>query len=118
MFINGLRMKTKQLIDTTTGSSSNFTTTNGAKKIIETIAENEHLELYDRVVSKPEGVIDLKLEINKQVKIKEVIATKEEINLKAMNVSTQQVAEVHQVHKVACKICSGLHLKVQYLATP
>ena len=87
-------MKTKQLIDTTTGSSSNFTTTNGAKKIIETIAENEHLELYDRVVSKPEGVIDLKLEINKQPKIEEAIAAEVEKNLKAMNIGTQQVAQV------------------------
>lgn len=56
-------MKTKQLIDTTTGGSSNFTITTGIKKIIEVIAANEYLELYDWSVSKPEGVIDLKLVI-------------------------------------------------------
>ena len=67
MFANGLRMKTKQLIDTIFGSSSNFTTVTGVKKIIEAIAANEHLELYDRVVSKPEWMIDLKLEVYKKL---------------------------------------------------
>src|ERR1043165_6054555 len=57
MFANGLRIKTKQLIDTATGGSSNFSTATGIRKIIEAIAKNEHLELYDRVTSKPDGVI-------------------------------------------------------------
>ena len=74
MFVNGLRMKTKQLIDTAVGGSSNFTTATGIKKIIEAIATNEHLELYNRVTSKPEGVIDLKLEVNRQLKIEETIS--------------------------------------------
>ena len=65
MFVNGLRIKTKQLIDTTAGGSSNFSTAIGNKKIIEAIAAKEQQELYDRVASKPEGVIDLKLEANK-----------------------------------------------------
>ena len=69
MFVNGLRIKTMRLIDTTTGGSSNFSTSTGIKKIIKAIAVNEHLELYDRVASKPGGVIDLKLEANKQLKI-------------------------------------------------
>ena len=68
MFVNGLRIKTKQLIDTAVDGSSNFTTATRVKKIIETIAVNEHLELYDRFVSRPEGVIDLKLEVTKQLK--------------------------------------------------
>ena len=55
MFINGLIMKTKQLIDTAVGGSSNFTTATSVK-IIEAIAVNEHLELYDIFVSKVEGV--------------------------------------------------------------
>ena len=54
MFVNGLRIKTKQLIDITAGGSSNFSTTTGIKKITEAIAANEHLELYDRVASNPE----------------------------------------------------------------
>ena len=74
MSVNGLWMKIKQLIDIVVGGSSNFTTTTGVKKIIEVVAANEHLELYDRVVRKREGVIDLKLEVNKQLKIEEVIA--------------------------------------------
>ena len=61
MFVNGLRIKTKQLIDTAAGGSSNFTTTTGIKKIIEAIAANKHMELYDRCTTKPEGVVDLKL---------------------------------------------------------
>ena len=64
MFVNCLRIKTKQLIDTADGGSSNFSTATGVKKIIEAIATNEHLELYDRVSSKFEGVVDLKLEPN------------------------------------------------------
>lgn len=57
MFINGLRLKTKQMIDTTVGGSSNFTIVTS----IEVIVANEHLELYNRIVSKPEGNINLKL---------------------------------------------------------
>ena len=63
--MNGLRMKSNQLIDTASGDSSNFTTATGIKKIIEAIAANEHLEMYDKVTSKPEGVIDLKLKVNR-----------------------------------------------------
>ena len=69
MFVNDLKIKTKQLIDTAASGSSNFTTTIGIKKIIEAIATNEHLELYNRVTSKPEGVIDLKLEVKRQRKM-------------------------------------------------
>lgn len=47
MFVNDLRLKTKQLIDTAAGGSANFTTTTGIKMIIEAIAANEHLLLYD-----------------------------------------------------------------------
>ncbi|CAI8618373.1 unnamed protein product [Vicia faba] len=118
MFVNRLRMKTKQLIDTAVGGSSNFITTTGVKKIIEVIDANEHLELSDRVVSKPGGVIDLKLEVNKQLKIEEAITVDMEKKLKAMNMGTQHVAQVQQVQKVACEIYSGPHLTVQCLATP
>jgi hypothetical protein len=58
MFVNGLKIKTKQLIDTAAGGSTNFSTTTGIKKIIEVIASYEHMELYDRCQSKLEGVID------------------------------------------------------------
>ena len=108
-------MKTKQIIDTAINGSSNFTTTTGVKKIIEAIVANEHQELYDRVMSKPKGVIDLKLESNKKLKIEEAIAAEVEKKLKAMNMGTQQVA---QVQKVACEICSGLHSSMQCLETP
>src|ERR1051325_6412151 len=109
------RIKTKQLIDTAAGGSSNFSTATGIKKIIEAIAANEHLELYDKVTSKPEGVIDLKLEVNKQLKIEEAIAAEVEKKLKAMNMGTQQVA---QVKNVVCDICSGPHMTAQCIASP
>lgn len=63
MFVNGLRLKIKPLIDTIVGGSSNFTTATSIKKIIEAITANEHLELYDRWTSKPGKIIDLKLDI-------------------------------------------------------
>ena len=94
--MNGLQMKIKQLIDIVAVGLSNFTTATGLKKIIEAIIVNEHLDLYDRVVSKPEGVIDLMLEGNKQLKIEEAIAVELEKKMKAMNMGTQQVAQVQQ----------------------
>ena len=111
-------MKTKQLIYTSAGGSSNFRTATSVKKIIKAIAGNEHLELYDRVVRNPKGVIDLMLEINKQLKIEEAIAAKVEKKLKEMNMGTQQRAQVQQVQKVVCEICSGPHLTMQCLTTP
>ncbi|XP_050916808.1 uncharacterized protein LOC127131981 [Lathyrus oleraceus] len=85
MFMNGLKIKTKQFIDTAPGGSTNFSTATGIKKIIEAIAANEHLELYDRCPSKPEGVIDLKMETNK-IRIEDTIAAEVEKKLKAMNI--------------------------------
>lgn len=59
MFVNSLKIMTKQLIDTAAGGSTNFSTATGIKKIIEALAANENLELYERCVSKTKGVIDL-----------------------------------------------------------
>lgn len=65
------------------------------KKIIEAIASNEHLDLYDRVSSKT-ALIDLKLETNKQVKIEDVVAAEVEKRLKALNINAQKVAQVQK----------------------
>src|SRR4051812_14768465 len=108
VFVNGLRMKTKQLIDTAAGGSTNFTTASGIIKIIEAIAANEHLELYDRYANKPEGSIDLKLETSK-IRVEDAISAEVEKRLKAMNIGTQQVAQVQQAQPVICEICSGPH---------
>src|SRR3954468_14505041 len=105
-FLNGLKMKTKQLIDTAAGGSSNFSTATGVKKIIEAIAANEHLELYDRSVSQPEGTIDLKL-ANQVVKIEDQVAAEVERRLKKMTVETQTVAQVQPAQTVSCDICNG-----------
>ncbi|XP_050909032.1 uncharacterized protein LOC127122788 [Lathyrus oleraceus] len=91
-FVHGLRMKTKQLIDTATGGSTNFTTATGIKKIIKAIAANEHLELYDRSVSQPEGIIDLKL-ASQVVKMEDQIAAEVERRLKKIAIDTQIVAQ-------------------------
>ncbi|XP_050875745.1 uncharacterized protein LOC127079407 [Lathyrus oleraceus] len=117
MFVNGLKIKTKQLIDTTAGGSTNFSTATGIKKIIEAIATNEHMELYDRCQSKPEGVIDLKLETNK-IRIEDTIAAEVDKKLKALNIGTQQMAQVQPVPTVCCETCSGPHQTVYYFATP
>src|SRR3954465_4478566 len=116
-FMNGLKMKTKQLIDTAAGGSSNFTTATGIKKIIEAIAANEHLELYDRSVSQPEGMIDLKL-ANQVVKMEDQIAAEVERRLKKMTVETQTVAQVQPAQTVSCEICNGPHQTVYCFATP
>ncbi|XP_050919795.1 uncharacterized protein LOC127137369 [Lathyrus oleraceus] len=118
-FVNGLRLKTKQLIDTAAGGSTNFTTATGIKKIIEAIAANEHLELYDRSVSQPEGIIDLKL-ANQVVKMEDQIVAEVERRLKKMAIDTQTVAQVQQVqptHTSNCEICGGPHLTVHCVAT-
>src|SRR3954471_16116680 len=117
VFVNGLRMKTKQLIDTAVGGSTNFTTASGITKIIEAIAANEHLELYDRCASKPEGIIDLKLETSK-TRVEDAIPAEVEKKLKAMNIGKQQVAQVQQAQPVSCEICNGPHQTVYCFATP
>ncbi|XP_050889910.1 uncharacterized protein LOC127095237 [Lathyrus oleraceus] len=117
MFVNGLKIKTKQLIDTVVGGSINFSTATGIKKIIEVITANEHMELYDRCQSKPEGVIDLKLETNK-IRIEDTIAVEVDKKLKAMNIGTQPVAQIQPVPTVCCEICSGPHQTCYCFETP
>ena len=87
MFVNGLKIKTKQLIDTAAGGSTNFSTATGIKRIIEAITANEHLELYDRCTSQPDGVIDIKLETNK-IRLEDIVAAEIDKKLKAMNIGT------------------------------
>ncbi|XP_058774825.1 uncharacterized protein LOC131649097 [Vicia villosa] len=118
MFVNGLKIQARHILDSAAGGSSNFATTTGMKKIIEAIASNEHLELYDRVSSKPAGIINLKLETNKQVKIEETVATEVEKRLKALNIGAQKVAQVQQASNEVCEICSGPHNTVHCFATP
>src|SRR3954466_2291968 len=115
-FVNGLRLKTKQLIDTAAGGSTNFSTATVMKRIIEAIAANEHLELYDRTMSQPEGKIDLKLP-EQVVKMEDQIAAEVERRLKKMNIGTQTVAQVEPVKAVLCEICSGPHFAMHCVAT-
>ena len=82
MFVNGLKIKTKQLNDIVAGGSTNFSTATGIKRNIEAIAANEHLELYDRCTSKPDGVIDLKLETN-EIRLEGTVAAEIDKKMKA-----------------------------------
>ncbi|XP_050875775.1 uncharacterized protein LOC127079439 [Lathyrus oleraceus] len=117
MFVNGLKIKTKQLIDTAAGGSTNFSIATGIKKIIEAITANEHMELYDRCQRKPEGVIDLKVETT-EIRIDDNIAAEVEKKLKAINIGTKQVVQVQPVPTVCCKIYSGPHQTVYCFTTP
>ncbi|XP_050918703.1 uncharacterized protein LOC127136151 [Lathyrus oleraceus] len=77
------------------GGSTNFSIATGIKKIIEVIAANEHLELYDRCTSKPEGVIDLNIETNK-IRIEDTITSDVEKKLKAMNIEIKENKAVRE----------------------
>ncbi|XP_058783531.1 uncharacterized protein LOC131658229 [Vicia villosa] len=118
-FVNGLKLKTKQLIDTAAGGSTNFKTATEIKKIIDAIAVNEHLELYDRSVNQPEGLVDLKLS-NQVVKMEDQIAAEVERRLKQMALEKQTVAQVQPVQPtqaVNCDICGGPHFAMHCVAT-
>jgi hypothetical protein len=88
MFVNGLRIQTRQILDSAAGGSANF------------------------------AVIDLKLETNKQVKIEEAVAAEVEKRLKALNIGAQKVAQVQQAPNDVCCICNGPYYTVHYFATP
>src|SRR3954463_2651923 len=118
-FVNGLKLKTKQLIDTAVGGSTNFKTATEIKKIIDAIAANEHLELYDRSVNQPEGLVDLKLS-NQVVKMEDQIAAEVERRLKQMALEKQTVAQVQPIQPtqaVNCDICGGPHFAMHCVAT-
>ncbi|XP_058759898.1 uncharacterized protein LOC131633204 [Vicia villosa] len=118
-FVNGLKLKTKQLIDTVAGGSTNFKTATEIKKIIDAIAANEHLELYDRSVNQPEGLVDLKLS-NQVVKMEDQIAAEVERRLKQMALEKQTVAQVQPAQPsqaVNCEICGGPHFAMHCVVT-
>lgn len=75
------------------------------------------MELYDRCQSKPEGVIDLKLETNK-IRIEDIIDAKVDKKLKAINIGTHPVAHIQPVPAVCYEICSGPHQTCYYFTTP
>ena len=115
MFVNGLKINTKQLIDTADGGSTNFSIATSIKKIIKTIAENEHLELYDWSVSKPGGRIALRLPAQ-NIKMEDQVVAEVEKILKAMNIGTQQATQVQPVQAVSCEICGGPHYAMHCVA--
>lgn len=75
------------MIDTAVGGSSSFTITISIKKIIEAIAANGHIELYDRCTSKLGWAIDLKL-VTHAIKLEDQVVTEVEKRLKELNLGT------------------------------
>ena len=63
-------------------------------------------------------MIDLKLEVNKKLKIEEAIVAEVEKKLKAMNMSTQQVAQFQQAHKAGEEILSEPYMTIHCLTSP
>lgn len=80
------------------------------------MATNEHLELYDRCTRKPDGVIDLKLETNK-TQLEDVVPAEVEKKLKAINIGTQQVAQIQLAQTITCEIYNEPHHTVYCFAT-
>ncbi|XP_058745864.1 mediator of RNA polymerase II transcription subunit 15-like [Vicia villosa] len=66
---------------------------------VERLLANEHLELYDRNVNQPEGLVDLKL-TNQVFKMEERIAAEVERRMKQMALEKQTVAQVQPVQPI------------------
>ncbi|XP_058760661.1 uncharacterized protein LOC131634012 [Vicia villosa] len=118
-FVNGLKLKMKQLIETAVGGSTNFKTATEIKKIIDAITANEHLELYDRSVNQPEGSVVLKLS-NQVIKMEDQIAAEVERRLKQMALEKQTVAQVQPAQPsqaVNCEIYGGSHFAMHCVVT-
>ncbi|GAU10111.1 hypothetical protein TSUD_423820, partial [Trifolium subterraneum] len=115
-FCNGLRLSTRQVLDTAAGGSLNFKTATDMKKINEAVAANEQMELYDRSSGTKAGLIDLnRLEhhmaqstlTNKQ--IKEAVEAEVTKRMAALNLRQPLVAQINQMNAVGCDWCGGPH---------
>jgi hypothetical protein len=102
IFCNGLRLATRQVLDTASGGSINFKTATQIIKVIEAVALNEQMEMYDRTGGTRSGLIDLnQLEhrnaqnilTNKQ--IQEAVSAEVTKRMAAINLSQPLVAQVN-----------------------
>jgi hypothetical protein len=102
IFCNGLRLATRQVLDTASGGSINFKTTTQIIKVIEAIVLNDQMEMYDRTGGTRGGLIDLnQLEhrnaqnilTNKQ--IQEAVSAEVTKRMAAINLSQPLVAQVN-----------------------
>jgi hypothetical protein len=116
MFCNGLRLATRQVLDTASGGSINFKTASQIIKIIEAVALNEQMEMYDRTGGTRGGLIDLnQLELkNAQSiltgkQIQDAVAAEVSKKMAALNLTQPQVAPVNQMNTVKCDWCAGPH---------
>ena len=67
-------------------------------------------------MSKPEGVIDLKLS-NQVLKMEYRIVVEVERRIKAMNIGTQTVSQVQPVQAINYEICGGPHFFMHCVTT-
>lgn len=116
IFCNGLLLATRQVLDTASGGSINFKTATQIIKVIEAVALNEQMEMYDRTGGTRGGLIDLnQLEhrnaqnilTNKQ--IQEAVSAEVTKRMAALNLSQPLVAPVNQMNTVRCDWCAGPH---------
>lgn len=116
IFCNGLLLATRQVLDTASGGSINFKTATQIIKVIEVVALNEQMEMYDRTGGTRGGLIDLnQLEhrnaqnilTNKQ--IQEAVSAEVTKRMAALNLSQPLVAPVNQMNTVRCDWCAGPH---------
>jgi hypothetical protein len=102
IFCNGLRLATRQVLDTASGGSINFKTTTQIIKVIEAIVLNDQMEMYDRTGGTRGELINLnQLEhrnaqnilTNKQ--IQEAVSAEVTKRMAAINLSQPLVAQVN-----------------------
>ncbi|CAJ2659128.1 unnamed protein product [Trifolium pratense] len=116
IFCNGLLLATRQVLDTASGGSINFKTATQIIKVIEAVALNEQMEMYDRTGGTRGGLIDLNqvehrnaqnILTNKQ--IQEAVSAEVTKRMAALNLSQPLVASVNQMNTVRCDWCAGPH---------
>ncbi|WJX29241.1 hypothetical protein P8452_17905 [Trifolium repens] len=102
IFCNGLRLATRQVLDTASGGSINFKTATQIIKVIEAVALIDQMEMYDRTGGTRGELINLnQLEhrnaqnilTNKQ--IQEAVSAEVTKRMAAINLSQPLVAQVN-----------------------
>jgi hypothetical protein len=109
IFCNGLRLATRQVLDTASGGSINFKTATQIIKVIEAVALNEQMEMYDRTGGTRSGLIDLNQLEHKNAQniltskqIQEAVSAEVTKRMAAINLSQPLVASVNQMNTVTC----------------
>jgi hypothetical protein len=104
IFCNGLRLATRQVLDTASGGSINFKTATQIIKVIEAVALIDQMEMYDRTGGTRGGLIDLNQLEHRNAQniltnkhIQEAVSAEVTRRMAAINLSQPQVALVNQI---------------------